>query len=139
MKQSALTILLICILCACKKEKCTNDHYDKFSGSWEFEQYSGYPFTNNSILPPGNGQIIILRKDGTFERRKHDTLLFKGTYILQEKNDCLQPANRITHYTTSENTFNESYIQLQNNKLTLSTPNCYQDGGTEYYRRMKDR
>ena len=105
-------------------------------GTWEFERFIGYPF-NQPILPAGNGRIIIIGKDGSFERKQRDTLLFKGKYSIQRKKDCYERSTEII-FSTNENSFGDyRYVETREGKLSLSTPNCYQDGGTSYYRRIK--
>ena len=104
------------------------------AGTWEYEQYSGYPFTN-TFLPPGNGNIIIIGENGNFERRKQDTVIFKATYSLQKKQDCYSSGNEVL-FTTSENSTG-SYIKIENGKLSFSTPACYADGGTTFYLKIR--
>lgn len=65
---------------------------------------------------------------------KHDTLVFKGHYWVQKKKDCYESSNDIIFFTDETSSY--SYIDIQDGKLALSTPNCYQDGGTAYYRRV---
>lgn len=81
--------LLITFLFSCKKDSDITSLKSSIAGSWEFENFSGYPFTDQA-LPPGNGKIIIIGKDGSFKRMQHDTLLFSGSYTLSKKNDCYQ-------------------------------------------------
>lgn len=109
---------------------------DRFKGVWEFENFSGYPF-NNNYLPPGNGRIIFLSPNGSFERRQHDTVLFRGRYFLKKQKDCYGEQKKI-HFTTNETTYSwDVYIDISSGKLTLSTPTCYADGGTVFYRRIE--
>jgi hypothetical protein len=130
MKQLLILSLLI-FLFSCKKEE--NLRW-QFAGKWEFENFSGYTF-NNNYQPPGNGNIIVLTEEGQFERRKFDSISFRGNYSIQKKKDCLQRETDLL-FTSTENNYSERYITVENGKLTLSTPNCYQDGGTAYYRRL---
>jgi hypothetical protein len=105
-------------------------------GTWELERISGYPF-NQPPFPPGNGRIIVLGEDGNFERKQHDTLVFRGNYTLRRKKDCYG-RNADVIFSTDENSFGDyQYIESSDGKLLLSTPNCYQDGGTAYYRRLR--
>lgn len=105
-------------------------------GSWEIEKFVGYPFTQ-PLYPPGNGQIIVLGADGRFERKKHDTLVFQGNYFLQRKKDCSERNKDIIFWTTESSSSDYRYIDVEEGKLTLSTPSCWQDGGTAYYRRIE--
>lgn len=75
-------LLLSCLLFfifSCKKDSEVRILTKNIVGTWEIQQFSGYPFTWPAYLP-GNGQIIVIGKDGSFERRKHDTLVFRGNY-----------------------------------------------------------
>lgn len=92
---------------------------------------------NNNYLPPGNGRIIVLSPDGSFERRQHDTILFRGRYFLKKQKDCYSEEKKI-HFTTNDTTYSyDVYINIDSGKLTFSTPTCYADGGTAYYRRLE--
>ncbi|RDC66377.1 hypothetical protein AHMF7616_05008 [Adhaeribacter pallidiroseus] len=117
---------------SCSKD---NDISHKFTGKWEYERYIGYPFTDTA-LPPGNGQTITLTNNGIFESRKQDTVLFVGKYTIKQRKDCYKRDNTWL-LSTDDPYFKEVYINIENNKLTLSQPNCYADGGIIYYRRLK--
>ncbi len=128
MKPLLINSLLLLLFSSCKKE---NNLRLQFAGKWEFENFSGYPF-NNNYQAPGNGNIIVLTEDGQFERRKFDSVSFRGNYSVQKKKDCL-PRETDLLFTNTETGSSERYISIENGKLTLSTPNCYQDGGTASY------
>lgn len=132
MKSSLVFLLLLTVAACCKKELNLRS---QFAGKWEFENFSGYPF-NNNYQAPGNGNIIVLTEDGQFERRKFDSVSFRGNYTVQKKKDCL-PRETDLLFVSTEPNGSERYIAIENGKLTLSTPNCYQDGGTAYYRRIE--
>ena len=135
MKKIFPVLLFIFLFVSCKK---SNDLFpdDRFEGVWEFENFSGYPF-NNNYLPPGNGRIIVLSADGTFERRQHDTVLFRGRYFLKQQKDCYEEQKK-THFTTNDTVYSwDVYIDIAAGKLTLTTPNCYADGGTAFYRKVE--
>ena len=105
-------------------------------GTWELEKVSGYPFNQPQLLP-GNGRIIVLGEDGLFERKQHDTLVFRGSYTVRTKKDCYERNTDII-FSTDENLSGDyQYIETSDDKLLLSTPNCYQDGGTAYFRRVR--
>ena len=121
---------------ACKKEKEVKSLKTEIAGTWELEKFSGYPF-NQTPLPPGNGRILVLGEDGLFERKQHDTVVFRGSYTLRKKKDCHERNTDII-FSTNENSFEDyQYIEIADGKLLLSTPNCYQDGGSAYYRRVR--
>jgi hypothetical protein len=131
--KKALLVLSVGLLFSCKKNEISTLK-SEIAGTWELEKFIGYPFTNPS-LPPGNGKIMVLGTDGIFERRQHDTVVFRGTYVLEKRNDCYQRSSNTVFSTNESTPVYYSYIELEEGKLTLSTPNCYVDGGTAYYRR----
>jgi hypothetical protein len=133
MKKVFFFLLPALFFLSCSKEKVDSS---SFTGVWEYENFSGYPF-NNNYQPPGNGRIIVLSANGNFERRQHDTVLFKGRYFLKKQKDCYEEEKKI-HFTTSDTLFHwDQYIHIDmEGKLKLSTPNCYQDGGTVTYRKI---
>lgn len=129
------TIFIIAItlfIFSCKKAA----YEKKLSGTWEYEHFSGYPFTQ-PVLPPGNGNVIVLGSNGSFQRMKHDTLLFKGTYKLILQKDCDGPKKWL--FTTDDASFgSDRYVSVDENKLYFNTPACYQDGGTTVYNRIAE-
>lgn len=127
--------VIVLLLLSCKKDQEISDLKKTIVGTWEYETFSGYPF-NFPVLPPGNGKIIIIGDDGSFKRMQHDTLVFSGSYALSKKNDCYSRNSNIVFSTNEDPSGDFRYIDLIDGKLTLSTPNCYQDGGTAYYRRV---
>ena len=70
MKKIFTFLILLTILTSCKKDTEAIDLKNKISGKWEIEQYSCGECTIRSIsYLPGNGNIIIISADGTFERK----------------------------------------------------------------------
>ena len=132
MKKIFLFLLIIGSLYSCKKD-ALSDRYQEFAGTWEFEQYSGYPFTSTP-LPPGNGQIIYIGSDKTFERRSFDTVLVRAKYILEERKDCYDEDKKLFFKSTESNS-SESKISIENGKLYLTSSNCLSDVGIGIYRR----
>lgn len=132
-----LRFLLISSLFSCTKD---SENFEQakteIAGTWEFEKYVGYPFAG-PMLPPGNGKIIVIHKDGKFERKQHDTLLFSGMYELERKKDCYQRSTEIL-FSSNDPLYNfKQYIEIKDEKLILGIPNCYQDAGFTYYRRIR--
>ena len=135
MKKIFPVLSFIFLFFSCKKG---NDLFlnNRFQGVWEFEDFSGYPF-NNNYLPPGNGKIIVLNSNGSFERRQHDTVLFRGRYFLRNQKDCYEEQKKI-HFTTNDTAYSwDVYIDINSGKLTFGTPNCYADGGVSFYRKIE--
>jgi hypothetical protein len=128
-----ISLFLAALLLSCKKEEKSNSLYESYSGIWEYEKHIGM-FTDS--LPPGNGRIMDLGSNGSFESRQHDSIIFKGIYILQEKADCSLRAENV-FFSTSDTAFvRDGYIALKNGKLTVTTSNCLVDGGTTFYRKV---
>ena len=124
------------LVSSCRKESDQKELWNKFSGTWEYERYSGYPFSN-TYLPAGNGRIIVLSENGDFQRKKNDTVLFKGRYSITSKSDC-QPRANNWFFTTNDTAFQwGEYIEIENERLVLSTSNCLMDGGSVFYRKLK--
>lgn len=129
-------LFLFVSLYSCKKDTTVRNLKKEIVGTWELEQFVGYPF-NQPALPPGNGHIIVLKGGGLFERKQHDTLVFSGSYSVLKKKDCYERTSDVTFSTNESYSGDYRYIEVADDKLSLSTPNCYQDGGTAYYRRLK--
>jgi hypothetical protein len=112
---------------------------NEVAGTWELDKIMcDLCIPPVSTFPPGNGNIIVLSANGSYESKKHDTLLFSGSYTLQEKEDCFERSSNLTFSTNdSANTLSNNYIIIEDDKLTFSTPNCLADGATTIYRRIK--
>lgn len=134
MKTSLIATLIISILCSCKKDEISG-YKNKLSGKWEYVRYEGYPF-NSIPLPPGNGNILVLTKEGSFERRSYDSISFKGLYNLEEKKDCYGEDLKMFIITNDSLFYQESIIETTLDTLFIRSPNCLADGGVSIYRRM---
>jgi len=119
---------------ACNKNKVPNSLYRDIAGKWEYERYVGFGVGNN-FQPPGNGNLIILSKDGYFERLRNDTLLFKGTYALKSIKDCPNESHPYFHSVDSD--FPDRRISIEESKLVFSSPACVMDGASKIYRRVE--
>lgn len=95
-------------------------------GYWEIEKYLITFLRHHLILQ--EWQNIVIKKDGSFEKWKHDTLAFEGFYFIQRKRDCSQRDNDIIFSTNENSSDSYSYVDVENGKLALSTPNCNDDG-----------
>ena len=132
MKQ-LLSTLLIFLLFSCSKE--LKEAKSEISGTWEYEKYVGYPFNTPALLP-GNGKIIVIHKNGKFERKQHDTLLYSGSYKLEKKPDC-HPNHNDIFFSSDEAAYGiAGYVEVTNDKLSISSSNCMADGGMLFYRRI---
>ena len=137
MRKILLITALVFTLFSCKK-----DGFDgsAFEGVWEFEtSYNGSP-ANTINLPPGNGKIIVLSGFSEFERRAHDTLLYRGTYSLKKKKDCTSEEYSV-NFSTSDPDFasdDHTYVELEtNDRLRISSSRCLLGAGVTIYRRVQ--
>jgi hypothetical protein len=129
-------LALLFSFCSCKKDNAIKTLKSDIVGTWELEKVSGYPF-NQPVLPLGNGRIIVVGENGVFERKQHDTLIFRGNYSIQTKKDCHERNSDIIFSTNESASGDYRFIEISDGKLLLSTPNCYQDGATAIYRRLR--
>jgi hypothetical protein len=135
MKTFFLFLLSFVFLFSCEKDRILTPLKKQLIGAWEFEHVVGYPFTA-PYYPPGNGKIIVFFENGNFEKRQHDTTLSKGKYFLSVKKDCYPRESKIFINTNDALNSLHYYINIDSNKLMLSTPNCYADVGMSLYRRI---
>ncbi len=118
------------ILFSCKKEQ-TSLLKTQISGKWH--HLKTMALEGLSPLPNDSTKNIFIGSDGSFERRHKDSVVFKGTYSLREKKDCYGDENKFLFKTSDETGGIGSYIIIQNDTLSLRTPNCYADGGITFY------
>ncbi|MFT3934791.1 MAG: hypothetical protein QM726_14295 [Chitinophagaceae bacterium] len=134
MKQLLLFSIILLLLSACKKDNAAAVR-NQITGSWEYVTFSGYPF-NGVRLPAGNGRIIVIGKDGSFERFSHDTLIFKGRYSLKERKDCYGDDKQVFFTTTDSSFVIDDYVTVDNGQLFFNSSNCLQDGGSSIWRKL---
>jgi hypothetical protein len=129
-------LLLIVFVTSCSKDKDFSKQAKEFSGEWEIEKFIGFP--DNQDYPAGNGEIIILKKDGSFERKEQNVVVFTGRFYLENKKDC-GSSKKETFFSTNDSTYSwDSKIKIENNKLLLESSNCFADGGVSFYRKLND-
>src|SRR4051812_31421280 len=83
-----ILLVLLAAVYSCKKDNEVKTLKNEIVGTWELERQVGYSF--NQPLAPGNGRIIIFEEGGIFERKQHDTLVFRGNYSITRKKDCYE-------------------------------------------------
>lgn len=115
---------------SCRKDKFENLRMQA-TGTWEYHRYVGYPFTAPT-LPRGNGQIIVIGTDGSFEKRSHDTVTFRGSYTFYEKKDCYGKEKEIFFKTSDANSL-EKKLTVNGDTLKFYHSNCLTDGGMVIY------
>jgi hypothetical protein len=133
MKTIFFFILSVLLFFSCKKYQAGKELSKEILGTWEMETFIGFPSTIS--FPRGNGNTVAFLPGGTIEKKQSDTIVFQGTYSLDKKADCY-PSDNDVILRTSEDSNYYQYIEVKNGKLTLSTPNCYVDGGTSYWRKL---
>ena len=129
------SLLILALFISCTKDNDVKDLKKEIVGTWELELTSGMSGYNPQ--PAGNGQIIVLSGNGTFERKKHDTLVFKGNYVIGKKKDCIDLGNDIIFSTNETIPGHYWYVDVTDGKLKFNIPNCYTDGHSNSYRRLK--
>lgn len=134
MKPLTIYLLALLVFFSCRKDHIPSEFKNKITGTWEIERFSGF---GSVSFPPGNGRIIVLFANGSFERRQHDTVMFRGRYSLRTKNDCY-PRDEKTFFSVNDNSYSmDSFIDVDDSgKLLLSSSNCLADGGTSFFRKI---
>jgi hypothetical protein len=132
MKHVLIAFFGLVLLASCKKDKLAGRRA-AFAGTWELAYMSGYIFSPGPV-PPGNGKIIVIGSDGYFERRNHDTVVYRGSYILEERKDCYADVKELFFLPTDPG-FPEYKISIIADSLHLNSSNCLADGGYNTYRR----
>jgi hypothetical protein len=131
-----LGLILIIIFCSCTKDKDQQNLAEKFSGEWEIEKFIGFP--NNQDYSAGNGEIIVLRKNGRFEKKQHNVEIFSGQFYLENKKDCGASVKE-TFFSTNDSSYSwDSKIRIEYNKLFLESSACVADGGVSIFKKLND-
>lgn len=131
MKRYRLVALLFpLLLLSCRKDRFIKD----LTGSWEITQ--GYTFGGPVSYPPGNGNILVLRKDRSFEQQYPGNSTISGYYTVETREDCSPRTDKKALVLHFDNSTQASYVGVSDNTLSLSTSNCIADGGTAIYRRL---
>ena len=128
-------LLTAAFVISCKKYQEQKDIGNHIIGTWELEHFYGFPETR--AYPPGNGITLSFLKGFVFESKRHDTLLARGIYSIERKKDC-HPSDREIKLkmVSNDGLASDNYVDIENGKLSLSTPNCYMDGGMNVWRRL---
>lgn len=135
MKKLSALLLMAMAISSCKKESIS-DLREEVSGTWEFIQSSSF-MGAPVIYPPGNGRIIYLGKNGTFETRSFDTVLTRTTFFLKKKKDCYMDG-KFVFINTDDRQYSDDHIKIEviNDTLYFNTSSCLIDGGGGSYRRI---
>lgn len=138
MRNTLIIILFCTFVFSCSKESRLENFKNQIAGKWEIESRGcGLCINPFTIYPAGNGSIIVLLNDGTFERRIHDSITFKGRFFLNKSDECGKPGSDISLSTNESSITTPLFVQIVDGKLQLSTPYCYADGASTSYRRIQ--
>lgn len=134
MKKIAVSLAIVLAASSCEKENLSA-YKDIVSGEWEYIRNVGF-IVPVPPLPAGNGKIIAIGTNGSFERRSHDTVLFSGRYSLDKRKDCYGEEARV-FINTNDNSFTNNFtINRIGDSLIIGSPNCFMDGGITIYRKL---
>ena len=142
MRTTFSVILISIIVMSCSKNHEKDRKLENFKnqvvGKWEIEKnVCGECSISNTTYPEGNGNIIVLSNDGSFERLVHDSLTFRGKFLLSMSEECSSSNPTIAITTNEISNSTPHFATIESEKLTLSTPNCYADGSITIYRRIQ--
>jgi len=121
-------------LISCKKYKEQKDIGKHIIGTWELEHFYGWP--ESRAYPPGNGNTISFSRGFVFETWSHDTLTSRGIYSLDREKDCYSDREIRLKMIANGGGDSYEYVDIEDGKLILGTPSCYEDGGTSYWRKL---
>ena len=134
MRKIFVLLFAAILIFSCSKDKGLTNFKNELTGTWELAGFIGFPGSLN--FPPGNGNVLILGTDGSYESKTPDTVLYNGSYSLKRKRDCFQQQTDII-LSTDHPLTTIQYVMVKKDSLSLSTPSCYADGGTAFYRRLR--
>ena len=138
MRQTLIVIIFCTFVFSCSKDRRLEDFKNQVAGKWEIEKrICGECMNPLTTYPEGNGNIIVLLTDGTFERRIHDSVTFKGKFFLNISDECGKPGSDISLFTNESSITTPLFVQIVGGKLQLSTPYCYSDGSSTLYRKIQ--
>ncbi|HLP37912.1 hypothetical protein [Lacibacter sp.] len=138
MRNTLIIILFCTFVFSCSKDSRLENFKNQIAGKWEIEKrVCGECMSPLIIYPEGNGSIIVLLNDGTFERRIHDSVTFKGKFFLNKSDECGKPDSDISMSTNESLNSTPLFVKIESGKLQLSTPYCYADGVSTSYRRIQ--
>ena len=109
---------------------------DDIIGKWEIQESTcfGCPVMFTTY-PEGNGNILIFKSNGAYERRENNVAVFKGKYSIKKSEVCDKEDDAL-HTNESPGTTSD-IVSIESGKLQLNTPPCLADGGITVYRRLK--
>ena len=121
-------IVVIGLLLSCQKSKLKND----IVGVWELEKIAGWVIGNP--YPPG-AVTFIVKEDGTYQHKLYDSVTSSGSYEIRKQEDCHPRSTDRIFWTNQPGV--PYYIELEGDKLTLSTSLCLVETWSLYYKRIR--
>jgi hypothetical protein len=138
MKNALTAMLFYMFVSSCSKDSQLENFRNQIAGKWEIEaRVCGECPNSLTNYPEGNRAIIVLLTDGTFERRIHDSVTFKGEFFLNKSDECGKPNSDIALSTNESVNRIPLFVRIESGKLQLGTPYCYMDGAATIYRRIQ--
>jgi|GEM_PF-1415979 len=133
MKKFIFLLLLPVVFLSCKKESDEKKFMKAIAGTWELEKYMGgwSPVVN---YPIGNGNLLVLSKDGSYKRMKHDTLIVGGSFSIKKSTSC---GSEEFLFVTSDQQTNDLRVDLTGLKLGIGASMCIADGSSSIYRKVE--
>lgn len=132
MKKLILSSLLTLGLLSCRKD--IRNIEKSICGTWEIEKR----MSEAGVIsyPPGNGKIISISPNGSYEWIENGNSIYKGTYSLKRKKDCYSEKKEVVFITNAPNN-TPLYTRIENGKLIFNTPNCYSDQTVTIYNKLQ--
>jgi hypothetical protein len=134
MKAFMLTAIVIVCMVACKKG--SNPASPVFFGKWEVRRtYGGFIIPPDSVYKPGNGNILQLNSDSTYESYTKNKLSGQGVFHIRKNAFKSGPNTYDELYYDSDTSFN-SVIFFNGDTLTIRP--TIPDIGTTAYLNIQD-
>lgn len=138
MKNALTAMLFYMFVSSCSKDSQLENFRNQIAGKWEIEaRVCGECPNSLTNYPEGNGAMIVFFNDGAFERRIHDSVIFKGKFLLTKSEECGKTNSDIALSTNESVNRIPLFVRIESGKLQVGTPYCYADGATTIYRRIQ--
>ncbi|MBP6686671.1 MAG: hypothetical protein KA160_02335 [Lacibacter sp.] len=132
-KTVRLFLLFPILLWSCKKDKGIRTLEKDLIGTWEMvstDDHLGY-----RQYQLGRGYNTEYQTKNVVRRREGNILVFSGKYSLVRKADCQSRVSDI-YLTTNESSSVPYYVEMKNDTLYMSKPNCNGVYSVSAYRRL---
>jgi hypothetical protein len=125
---------LIIFVSSCKKE---NIEVRQFYGTWEIRSATGFGPSLSQNYEPGSGTYIELKPDGRINRYENATPTSSETFRIVKKDITACKWSTSNYLAIEYGSGSYEQIRVNGDTLRMSTPPCWEDGGTVIYVRMK--